>query len=263
LGSFEVLDGAVLVLTGAQMTFPARTARTAVSAWEALRGELHAWEEAGRVATLWWRDDDATRVSPELERLVALGGGTPLALAVIPANAESFDLSVTVLQHGWAHVDNAPPGERKCELVGEGIVERLIAGKEKLERLFGSRFLPVMVPPWNRIDAALAARLPALGYHGLSTLGPRRRAFSTNVHVDVMDWPSRRFAGTERALGPLVEHLRQRRLGKVDADEPTGIMTHHRVHGDDVARFLERLFEATKAHPATRWLAASEIFARP
>jgi hypothetical protein len=120
-----------------------------------------------------------------------------------------------------------------------------------------------MVPPWNRIDGALAARLPTLGYLGLSTLGPRRQAFDTNVHVDVMDWPSRRFAGTERAVGALVGHLRQRRLGKVDADEPTGIMTHHRVHGDDVERFLERLFGVTKAHPAARWLEASEIFVRP
>jgi hypothetical protein len=257
------LDGAVLVLTGAQMILPATLARTAVSAWEALRAELDAWAEAGRSATLWWRDDDATRVSPALERLAALGGGTPLALAVIPAEAEPFDLPVCVLQHGWSHADNARPGERKCELVGDAVVERLLAGKEKLERLFGSRFLPVMVPPWNRIDGALAARLPALGYLGLSTLGPRCHAFSTNVHVDVVDWPSRRFAGAEKALGALVGHLRQRRLGKVDADEPTGIMTHHRVHGDDVERFLERLFEATKAHPAARWLEASEIFAVP
>jgi hypothetical protein len=38
-------------------------------------------------------------------------------------------------------------------------------------------------------------------------------------------------------------------------------MTHHLVHGDDVECFLERLFGATKAHPAARWLEASEIFA--
>jgi hypothetical protein len=243
------------------MTLPAKLGWTAVSAWDRLCAELDAWAEAGRVATLWWRDDDATRVSPALERLVALAEGTPLALAVIPAEAEAFDLPVTVLQHGWAHADNARPGERKCELVGEAVAKRLVAGREKLERLFGSRFLPVMVPPWNRIDGTLAARLPALGYLGLSTLGPRRHAFSTNVHVDVMDWPSRRFAGEERALGALVEHLRKRRFGKVDAGEPTGMMTHHRVHGDDVERFLERLFEATKANPAARWLEASEIFA--
>ena len=57
--------------------------------WPGLSAELDAWAAAGRTATFWWRDDDATAPTPELGRLLRLAGahGAPLALAVIPAEA--------------------------------------------------------------------------------------------------------------------------------------------------------------------------------
>lgn len=228
--------------------------------WDGLRRELDDWAAAGRIATLWWRDDDAARMSPPLKRLLAIADGVPLALAVIPARAEGFEAEATVLQHGWAHDNNAPAGARKCELVDASVLDRLAAGKERLERLFGKRFLPVMAPPWNRIGAAVAARLPALGYRALSVLGPRRSPFETNVHVDVMDWRERRFAGESAVLRQLAGHLSARREGKVDPDEPTGVMTHHLVHGATAERFLARLVAATRMHPAARWLAPGAVF---
>jgi hypothetical protein len=234
--------------------------REAEEAWDELRRELDAWTAAGRDATLWWRDDDAVAMSPALARLLALADGVPLALAVIPAGAEGFEGEATVLQHGWSHANNAPAASRKCELVDLAVVDRLVAGKERLERLFGARFLAVIAPPWNRIAAAVAARLPALGYRGLSVLGPRRSRFETNVHVDVMDWRARRFAGDEAVLRRLAAHLSARRAGAVDADEPTGVMTHHLVHGGEAERFLARLFATTRAHPAARWLEPRAVF---
>src|SRR5690606_39595463 len=52
--------------------------------WTALEAELDLWAEAGRVASFWWRDDDATDVTPPLERLLRLKDSTrtPLTLAV-------------------------------------------------------------------------------------------------------------------------------------------------------------------------------------
>jgi hypothetical protein len=236
-------------------------AREAVTAWEELRRELDAWHAGGLAATLWWRDDDAVRMGPELARLLALGEGVKPALAVIPAGAEAFSADAVVVQHGWAHADNAAPGARRLELAGAAIEAQLVAGRTRLRHLFGARFLPVMVPPWNRLDPALAARLPALGYLGLSVLGPRRSRFETNVHVDVMDWKARRFAGAAPVLGRLVAHLAARRLGTVDATEPTGIMTHHLVHGAAAEHFMAELLETTRAHPAARWLDPREAFA--
>jgi hypothetical protein len=229
-------------------------------AWDGLRRELDAWGAVGETATLWWRDDDAVRMSAPLARLLALADGVPLALAVVPAEAEGFEGAVTVLQHGWSHANNAPPEKRKCELADIGILDRLAAGKERLERLFGARFLAVMAPPWNRLAETVAARLPALGYRGLSTLGPRRSRFEANVHVDVMNWREKSFAGDGQVLQLLAAHLAARRTGKVDQDEPTGVMTHHLVHGAATERFMARLVAVTRAHPAVRWLEPRAVF---
>ena len=43
-----------------------------MTGWADLDAELDRWKAAGRAATLWWRDDDATRPTPALDRLLAL-----------------------------------------------------------------------------------------------------------------------------------------------------------------------------------------------
>ena len=60
-----------------------------MTSWAAFRAELDHWQEAGRNASFWWRDDDAETPSPALDQLLALRAsrGLPLALAVIPAGA--------------------------------------------------------------------------------------------------------------------------------------------------------------------------------
>ena len=37
-------------------------------AWDWLARELDRWGESGQSASFWWRDDDATEPSAELER---------------------------------------------------------------------------------------------------------------------------------------------------------------------------------------------------
>ncbi len=85
--------------------------------WTDLDNELAAWAGAGQVATLWWRDDDAKSVTPELDKLLELRKqvGAPLALAVIPAGAHdplarrlASLAEITVLQHVYAHQNHAP-----------------------------------------------------------------------------------------------------------------------------------------------------------
>jgi hypothetical protein len=62
-------------------------------------------------------------------------------------------------------------------------------------------------------------------------------------------------------LGRLVEHLAARRDGRVDADEPTGLLTHHLIADAETEAFLQRLLAVTRGHRAARWLAAGEVFA--
>lgn len=256
-------------------------ARYDAAPWDALARELDAWAAAGRCATLWCRDDDACRATAALERLLAVIGPAriPLALATIPA---ALDLSladvvaahplVTVVQHGYAHRNHAPVGERSCELgVHRGLracVDELGRGREVLAETFGGRFLPVLVPPWNRIHPDVVAALPDAGLAGLSTFGPRpRRAAAAglvqcNTHVDLIAWRSgRTFIGAARAVGRLVEHLAARRAHAVDATEPTGLLTHHLDSGPEAWAFLEVLFGRTREHPGAQWLDARSAFA--
>jgi hypothetical protein len=251
--------------------------------WRDLAGELDRWAADGRTATFWWRDDDAEAPSPALDRLFALQklgphGALPLSLAVIPAPAGPGlaarlrrESGVSVLQHGWAHANHAPGGQRTIELgphrPTEDVLAELFDGRERLARLFGRHFLPVVVPPWNRIDAAVAASLPAHGYRGLSSDGARAPQHGTeftvaNVHIDIFRWqPPARFIGTEIALGQAVRHLAARRRGTVDPDEPTGLMTHHLQHDAGCWQFLARFLAVTASHPAARYLPAAAIFA--
>jgi hypothetical protein len=57
--------------------------------WSDLIDEFDRWRDAGRVATLWWRDDDAASPSERLDRLLSISGDIPIALAVVPAAADA------------------------------------------------------------------------------------------------------------------------------------------------------------------------------
>jgi hypothetical protein len=252
--------------------------------WADLERELDAWGGDGQVATLWWRDDDAVRLTPALERLLAIAAGTPLSLAVIPgrlieheaaalaSRLPQHDAAAAVLQHGWMHVNHAPPAAKKAELGADRpvavIVAELIAGWERLVGFFGSNALPVLTPPWNRMTAALTPLLRNAGFRGLSAAGPRASRepspglVQVNTHADLVAWTGDRgFVGTRAALGRIVGHLRARRAGTMDAAEPTGILTHHLVQDEAAETFLARLLALTRRHPAARWVGAPEAFA--
>jgi hypothetical protein len=243
-----------------------------------LDDEWDAWVEEGRAVDFWWRDDDAQRPTPALQRLLALAAETavPLTLAVVPMGAENAlaDLvelapGVTVAQHGYAHVNHAGTGRKKAELAAgrptSEVLAELVRGRRRLAGLFGVRFRAVLAPPWNRIDPLLVPSLPGAGFHGLSTFGARSSAEPApgltqgNCHVDIVDWRgSRGFVGEDAALAAIVDHLAQRRRGEVDAEEVTGVLTHHLVMDEACWAFLARLFERTRAHPVVRWLALEE-----
>jgi len=251
----------------------------AIDAWRAMENELDAWAKGDRVVDLWWRDDDAQWPTPALQRLLKLSAGTatPLTLAVVPKGAEAALAhmvetapGVTVVQHGYSHVNHAGAHGKKAELAtgrpAEDALADLIRGRRRLAHLFGGRFHAVLAPPWNRIDPHLVAALPGAGICGLSAFGARRSAepvaglTQSNCHVDIVDWRgSRGFVGEDAALAALVDHLARRRRGEVDVVEATGILTHHLVIDEACWAFLSSLIERTQAHPAVRWLAVEEV----
>ncbi len=239
-----------------------------MTSWQALQQELEHWAAP---ATFWWRDDDAIAPGPALDRLIDITQrhDIDLSLAVIPALCTealarrlAHEPRVWVLQHGYDHSPHAGPGERKRELGGPRpraeILQQLKAGQQRLQQLFGTQALDILVPPWNRIDADLLPLLPALGYERLSVLGPRQPepagVAQINVHIDIIDWRERRFAGTDQVLGPIIANLQARRLGQVDAREPCGLMTHHLDHDAACWAFLEQLTDVLTASGQVEWI---------
>ena len=243
-------------------------------AWKGLYAELAAWRERGRTPSFWWRDDDATMASPALDRLIGLAAvhDVPLALAVIPAALDPSLVRrlrtakrVEVLQHGWSHDDHGLEGARNTELSDAWPMPeadaRLTEGRARLRAQFAGRFVPVMVPPWNRIDDRIARRLTGHGYAATSGLG--RRAGNEfgppriNVHLDVIDWQEApRFRGEEQVLAVAVAHLADRRQGSADPEEPTGLMTHHLVHDEAAWAFVDRFVGDTSTYGG-RWLSTT------
>ncbi len=249
-----------------------------MTGWAEFVEELDRWRDQRRAATFWWRDDDAVTATPALARLMALQQEyvVPVAIAVIPALADETlggpiaDGDNCVLQHGYAHRNHATGSSGKIELGGERppgeVAEELLLGREKLTDLLGARVLPIMVPPWNRIDDSIAALLPGLGYAGLSAFAPRQDRdadglVTVNTHVDIIDWrETRAFCGEHAALNAAIGHLSARRAGGADPLEPTGLLTHHLAHDGDCWAFIDRFLAETSAHPGARWVSAPQAF---
>jgi hypothetical protein len=251
--------------------------------WPDLTVEFDRWHEAGEVATLWWRDDDAVAPTDRLDRVLSIAPGVPISLAVIPAVAErelgewlrrgkrhASRADIAVLQHGWLHLNHS--GVRKKsefprDRPSTDISFDLCAGRARLSELFGAQALPVLVPPWNRFDDCFLELLYGCGLNGISRSLPRRARrpapaiIEANVHIDLVAWKAGRgFIGEEAALGGLLGHLRSRRAGTMSTDEPTGILTHHLIQDRATDDFLARLIAQSFAHPAVCWLSAAEIF---
>ena len=209
--------------------------------------------------------------TPALERLLHLKEhfDIPLALAVIPEQADpslpDHIGDCVVLQHGFCHENFAAADAKKSEFPEtrpiDQITEALGTGKGRLESLFGDQFFPLLVPPWNRIGNEAVQTLPSLGFIGLSRYMVRAQAIpapglaEVNCHVDPINWRGdRRAVPMDALLDMVIGHLRARRLKIADPVEPTGLLTHHLVHDEDLWAALYKLLAFLTSHPAARWV---------
>ncbi|MCB1447060.1 MAG: polysaccharide deacetylase family protein [Rhizobiaceae bacterium] len=232
---------------------------------------LDRWQARGRIAHFWLRDDDAVAPTPALSRLLDLSSRhrVPVTLAVIPAEAGSSLAgflagrpAVDVALHGWSHQNHASPGEKKQELgrhrAHGAMLEELSEGAVKLKALFGDQFLPMLVPPWNRIDTGLLPHLGEAGIETLSVFGPEKPApvRMVNTHADIMDWHGTRGC---RAAGDIVTDVIARLAAMEARGGVMGLLTHHLVHDEAAWIFLDAFFAATARHPACRWATLADL----
>jgi len=235
---------------------------------------------ACRTPKFWLRDDDAVRPSRSLDRLLSLTAeySVPLTLAVIPAHTDDALVQVladtehvSVALHGWSHTNYAARTEKKQELgkhrpVSE-CLDTLRLGRDKLSELFGPRFLPVLVPPWNRISDEIVEQLSTLDITCLSTFGderpsnerlgeqPTSMVIQINSHIDIIDWKGSRGG---RELTDLVEQMRVELLN----NRPfLGVLSHHLVHDEAAWVFLEQLFALTACNSLVDWVSINDLMA--
>jgi hypothetical protein len=272
------------------MTYQPRVAAAKSAEWSDLVIELDRWEEAGRVAQLWWRDDDATAPTIALDRLLDVAGGAPLSLAVIPADVGDnlaatlgAHPEISVLQHGWCHANRAAKGAKKSEYPAErhpvDVADELDEGRRRLRSLFGPSALPMFVPPWNRFSERFVPLLAEAGFAAISQQAPRKTALpwesprefpggivrgvaAIDVHLDIVGWhEDRSFIGDAAALGRLVTELRSRR--EIGDRAAIGVLTHHLVMDTASEIFLARLGDVVTRHAAARWVPVAELIPRP
>jgi peptidoglycan/xylan/chitin deacetylase (PgdA/CDA1 family) len=231
-----------------------------------LRKTIDDAERQGRKIRLWLRDDDAVEPTGSLERLLELTQihEIPVTLAVIPkatgdalVNRLKDAPLASVALHGWSHQNHAPTGEKKQELGAHRpapvVLAELQQGFDKLATLHSERFVPMLVPPWNRLAPTLWPELPALGLKLLSVFGKEKEGSPIplmNTHVDIMDWHG---TGGARPAADIFAEL----AGWIARDNRPaviGVLTHHLVHDIAAWEFLEALFAITATHPACEWV---------
>ncbi len=236
--------------------------------------ELQNWRAAGKDPQLWWRDDDAISVTPQLEHLARLASSADIEilLAVIPAYAKR-DLVAYVEQclnlkpciHGWSHENHAPASEKKCELgthrdLSE-VLDDIVRGCQRLDDLFGRAVLPVLVPPWNRMRDDLAERLCEVGIEAFSTFTHQRSVpeIQVNTHVDVMDWKAPCGTTGKSPDAVQIELASALRVSRANGFYPIGLLTHHLVHDETAWATLS----AIVAHPDLNWVSFQQALAHP
>lgn len=226
--------------------------------------ELERWQAAGITPRIWLRDDDATRPTPALDRLLALTNGyqAPVLLAVIPKPAEwalaerlAGERLVTPAVHGYAHRNHAPADSKKIELTENAfgrtvdtVVAELAAGRRKLREQYDGRLSDVLVPPWNRISPAVAPKIAAAGFSAISVYGWIETPAGLphlNTHVDIIDWRNNRIgrelANVSSGLAARLGEARQR------GGAPVGLLTHHLVHDRTAWATLEAVLDGLTA----------------
>jgi hypothetical protein len=221
--------------------------------------ELSRWRAKGRAPVFWWRDDDARRVTPALDRLLALSHrfDAPITIAAVP-DGDLKDLAkacretpgVELAIHGFRHENRAPAGFPSGEVNDldrlADVVSELGTALDAFRRA-GLR-PSLFVPPWNNAHPTLKKALGLQGL-GLSCYGETQdaeRPSRVDAHLDVMRWkPAARFRGARRFLLRMRRLLVERRLAGL-WDAPVGILTHHLDHDDGAWRFLEALLPVAK-----------------
>ena len=218
----------------------------------------------------WWRDDDADGCDACARQVArACRGGTICRLRSPSSRSERRQRSPSALA-SEPNVVGAPArlaaSKPRAERRKAGGAWRSSPARRGPRRARArlrpadasssrTQFLPVLVPPWNRIARcraraarqdgwphrpvdvrARAAERPALGQRASRYFRMAAGAPPAQARARLMPSSQRSWSGGSPAIR-----------------EPIGIMTHHLVHEEASWAFLEDLFGLIAKHPAVAW----------
>jgi hypothetical protein len=264
---------------------------------ERVKDEIARWRAIGERPVFWIRDDDASGVSGQLERLHSISAryDASVGLALIPGLLEAELVAFLRTKssnfypmcHGWKHVNHAN-ADNPCEF-GNGRSHRAacLDATRALQTFLGNftDTPAIFVPPFNRIASPMIDALAGIGFCGLS-VAPRpleRRiarvinrfdwAPALNIarkgplpridaHVDLIEWKSGSARDLAVVADVLVGQLRLRRNGFLPIQTPIGLLTHHRVHDERTWSLLESLIVLVKSGLECEFIEVGHMFRR-
>jgi predicted glycosyltransferase len=232
---------------------------------DALRRAL---DTASRSIPFFFRNDDVGWENARLFALLDLFNNhdIPIDLAVIPKAISQITAkrlckfgTVSIHQHGYAHLNHEPVG-RKCEFGESRSREQqladITAGKQRLLDLFGPNTESIFTPPWNRCTAVTADCLREAGFTILSrdvTATPLSVAGLLELPVSV-DW----FARRKRV--PLPPHEIGELLAAAASESaPVGVMLHHAIMNEEERGRLDELLKLLSSHSQARCVRMREL----
>jgi peptidoglycan/xylan/chitin deacetylase (PgdA/CDA1 family) len=232
---------------------------------DALRRAL---DNASRSIPFFFRNDDVGWEDARLFALLDLFNNhdIPIDLAVIPKAISQITAkrlckfgTVSIHQHGYAHLNHEPVG-RKCEFGESRSREQqladITAGKQRLLDLFGPNTESIFTPPWNRCTAVTADCLREAGFTILSrdvTATPLSVAGLLELPVSV-DW----FARRKRV--PLPPHEIGELLAAAASESaPVGVMLHHAIMNEEERERLGELLKLLSSHSQARCVRMREL----
>lgn len=180
---------------------------------------------------------------------------------------------LTIAQHGFRHQNHEADGSAKSEF-GPGrpqaeVYDEICDGFLRLREIFGPRFAPVFVGPWNRCDPVHAGALVDVGLKGWSGLAtePSRPTHPhlrrVDVHLDIVDWSTPKVQPLEvlcDRIGLALSAVDQGSVRRGSSQAPIGVLTHHRVFDETGWTIFSRLMELIAAAGAGDWSSPPELF---
>ncbi|MBX7145827.1 MAG: hypothetical protein K1X44_00800 [Alphaproteobacteria bacterium] len=243
-----------------------------MASWSDLKQELILWDSHNLSIYMWWRDDDAVQFTPELQLLLNLAktNHCPITLAVIPyANQLKLDdmihneYELSIVQHGYRHHNHETYPTKKSEFgLNRSLsdsIDDLHEGQLLMKKVFGPYALPVLVPPWNRIDDRIIDYLPSLGFKGLSTFGTdkiglKKGILQWNCHIDPINWhQGKSFYGESQVIDMILHEIQKRRFNS-SSHNPLGLLTHHLIHDKNCWNFIQNLLDFSQNYSCIQWI---------